>query len=78
MAKPPVVFCRDCKHSEADRTSPWQLRCHNPDVNRHDSWALASSEQGRGTDCHTERRYTGWFSKCGIKGKLYEPKEQTQ
>ena len=78
MSKSPVVFCRDCKFSAPDQSSPWSLRCHNPEVNRHDSWALASSDQGRGTDCTTERRATGWFLICGVKGKLYEPKEVSQ
>ena len=70
----PVVFCNNCKFAEPDPSSTWQLRCHNPEVNRKDSWALGSGTVGRGTDCHTERGKTGWFAICGIKGKRYEPK----
>jgi hypothetical protein len=68
----PVVFCRDCRFSEPDQNSPWSLRCHNPEVNRHDSWALASSSKGRGSDCQGERKQGGWFAVCGIEGKKYE------
>lgn len=78
MSKLPVVFCRDCRFSEPDPTSTWQLRCHHPEVNRNDAWALASGTLGRGTDCRTEREDKGWFSDCGRLGKLYEPKEVSQ
>ena len=73
MSNKPVVFCRNCKHSRSDPSATWNLRCHNLDVNRKDSWALAaSSDVGRGTDCHTERGNTKWFAVCGMKGKKYE------
>jgi hypothetical protein len=76
MRKRPVVFCANCKHSQPDPISPWQLRCHNPEVNRYDGWALSSgAASGRGTDCFAERKNCGWFSICGIKGKQYEAKQ---
>lgn len=73
MSNKPVVFCRDCLFSEPDKSSSWQLRCHNPEVNRKDSWALSASEiSSRGTDCHGERMKTSWFAMCGMKGKRYQ------
>ena len=76
MIHKPVVFCRNCKHALPDKSSTWQLRCHNPDVNGKDSWALAASDTvGRGSDCHTERGKTGFFAVCGMKGKKYEAVE---
>ena len=78
MSKKPVVFCRDCKFSATDPNGAWQLRCHNPEVNRKDGWALGCAETFRGVECVTERRDNGWFSVCGMKGKQYEPKEEKQ
>lgn len=75
ITKQPVVFCRDCKHSKPEPHSAFNLRCHNPEVNRNDSWALASTINGHGSDCSSERSKSSWFSRCGIKGKLYELKE---
>jgi len=76
--KLPVVFCRDCKHSKPEPNSTWNLRCHHPEVNRKDEWALSSTDiSGRGTDCRGERA-GGWFAVCGRKGKLYELKEVSQ
>jgi len=77
MSKRPIVFCAQCKFSAPDKTSSWNIRCHNLEVNRNDGWALGSADDMRGVDCTSERRTTGWFSICGIKGKQYEPKEVT-
>ena len=66
-------FCKDCKHSEPDPQSQWTLNCKNPQVNGNDPWALAYATF-RGTSCSSERSAKSWFAKCGIKGKLYDPK----
>jgi hypothetical protein len=74
--KRPIVFCSNCQHGKPDPNATWNLRCHNPEVNRADGWALGSPySAGRGTECTTERRKTGWFAVCGIKGKQYEEKQ---
>ena len=72
--KPFPAMCRDCKHSEPEKNSSWSLRCQNPVVNGADPFALASSENGRGTDCRGERERKSLFAKCGLRGKLWEPK----
>jgi hypothetical protein len=65
-------FCKTCKYSEAEDT--WSsLRCSNHQVNAENPWALAYIKHN-GSECLEERRKTSWFAKCGIKGKLYEPK----
>jgi len=64
-------FCKDCKYVFTKET--WSsLRCKHPQVNSADPWALAYLDFS-GTECRSEREKT-WFAKCGIKGKLYEPK----
>jgi len=76
MTKPFPVFCRDCKHSESEERSEWNLRCQHPIVNAKDRYALSSTKVGRGSHCGDEREI-GWFKPCGQKGKLWEPKERT-
>lgn len=67
------MFCRDCKWSEPEKNSEWNLRCQNPTVNCHDAWALASTVNGRGVSCHAERDKK-WPAKCGMRGALWESK----
>lgn len=74
MAKPYPAFCRDCKWSHIEEGRDWNLRCINPIINANDSWALSTTKMGRGSDAQREREKTGWFAKCGMKGKLWEPK----
>jgi len=74
MNKPFPALCRDCKYSEPDKNSSWNLHCLHPVVNGSDPWALSAASTGRGTDCRGERERTSWFAKCGIKGKLWESK----
>jgi len=74
--KPFPVLCRDCKHSAPDHNSAWSLHCTHPVVNAADPWALSASSAGRGTDCRGERERKSWFTKCGLSGKLWAPKEQ--
>jgi len=76
MSKPFPVFCRDCKWSRAPVGTPRSLRCLHPVVNAKDSWALAvgeSEHSGSGSDCRSERD-RGWFSPCGMRGKLWDAK----
>lgn len=74
MSKPFPALCRDCKYSEEDKNSAWSLNCQHPAVNGADPWALASSAKGRGSDCRGQREQTSFLAKCGMKGKLWEPR----
>jgi len=67
-------FCKDCKWSEPEESSNWNLRCKNPIVNSKDSWALAHATF-HGSNCRDERE-RGFFSACGMKGKLWEKKDE--
>lgn len=65
-----VKFCRDCKHSQPELGSPWNLLCTHPEVTR----ALASAKK-EGSSARSERaRPWGFFSSCGRTGKLWEQK----
>jgi len=55
-----------------DKSSHWQLRCINDEVNKKDAWALAASVFN-GSDCRTEREIR-FFAACGMKGKMWEAK----
>lgn len=74
MSKPYPALCRDCKWSKPEDERYWNLRCIHPVINANDSWALSSTKLGGGTCCRDERAKRGWFTKCGMKGKLWEPK----
>lgn len=65
-------LCKDCAHSTPDTSSPWTLRCKNPQVNALDPWALSYADFV-GTSCREEREKR-WWAQCGLKGKLYEPR----
>lgn len=74
-------LCRNCKHSRVDRSSPWNNRCFHPIAVADDPWALSANptdgnEPGTGVCCRTERDKKSWSAKCGMKGKLWEPKEK--
>lgn len=73
--KPYPALCRDCKWSRKEDHRDWYLRCSNPIINANDSWALAKGSADYGSDTQQERSKRGWFAKCGMKGKLWEPKE---
>lgn len=66
-----LKFCADCTHSSK---AIIQLRCKHPKLLKNSSVALASSDRN-GVLCFYERLERGWFAKCGIKGKLWEPKK---
>jgi hypothetical protein len=76
MTKPFPAFCRECKHSKPEAGSEWNLRCQHPVVNASDPWALSNATDNHGTECRGERGRE-WFTKCGMSGKLWEPKETT-
>jgi hypothetical protein len=80
-SKPFPRFCRDCRFSKPERHSDWNNRCFNPVVNANNSWALATNGyEGSisGADCHDERSKRSPFAKCGMKGKLWEPREDAK
>jgi hypothetical protein len=71
MIKP--KYCTECKWSEPEKNSEWNLRCKNPIVNSKDPWSLAATVIYGGSSCRDERdKY--FFAACGIKGKLWEQK----
>jgi hypothetical protein len=65
-------FCRDCQYSKPEERSEWNLRCHHPNVNCKDEWALTSVKND-GSSAVDERKIK-WFATCGREGKLYEPR----
>lgn len=69
---PKVLRCANCKWSAPIRD--WDLKCTHPIVNAGDPYYLSYGTQKLGSDCTDQRRQTGWFAKCGIKGRLYEPR----
>lgn len=74
MLKPFPVLCKECKFSIPEEHSEWNLRCINPIINAKDPFALATnSVKIHGSDCRRERSKT-WFIRCGMKGKLWEKK----
>lgn len=73
MNKPYPALCNDCKWSKPEERSEWNLRCHHPVINAGDAWALAAAGIIRGSGCREEREKVFW-SKCGMKGKLWTPK----
>lgn len=72
-----VKFCKDCKWSRKDKKYS-DIRCIHDDIVSHDQWALSRPDYENdfmfGSCCSTERSKK-WFGKCGMKGKLWEPKE---
>jgi hypothetical protein len=72
MKKPYPCLCKDCKHSFLKGDNSWFLRCKNPKVNARDPAAL-SDGNGDGTNCQNERT-NGFFSACGMAGRLWEKK----
>lgn len=75
MKKPYPALCADCKYSVPEPGTVYSLDCVNPIVNGKDPWALSAAQRKRGTSCRTEREKRGFWAQCGIKGKLWEPRE---
>ena len=72
MSKPFPALCSECKHSKFESERGGNLRCHNPEVNSKDPYALGGS-RAEGTNCTNERALK-WPAKCGMRGELWEPK----
>jgi hypothetical protein len=68
-----IKLCKDCKWSVSEAVGSWHLRCYHPVINAKDPAALGNATF-TGSYTQRERERTWWFAKCGIKGKLYEPK----
>ena len=70
-----VKFCKDCKWSEPELNSEWNLCCFHPEVNAGDNYALASSKL-TGTCCRDERNkgrgVMRWYGVCGMRGAKWE------
>lgn len=74
MTKHALRFCKDCKFSNPEEHSIWNLKCVNPAVLSEDAWALAHATFN-GSECRTERGKRWYiFPKCGMSGKQFEPK----
>lgn len=69
-----VKFCKDCEWSRNREKDYGALRCVHPIVNANDYWALANTQETYGSSCSEERKQRGWFTNCGIRGKLWEQK----
>lgn len=69
-------FCKDCKHSELDKTYGKELHCMHPSIKQYDL-VTGDIVMNLVTGCHIQR----YFSKseslldCGKEGKYFEPKE---
>ena len=75
--KPFPALCADCKHSEVSKDSSWTHQCQHPKVVAADPYALATNFEGRtyGSACRDERKLRSWFAPCGMKGKLWEKRD---
>lgn len=69
-----VKYCKDCKYSRAREKDYGAIRCVHPVINANDYWSLSHQDECYGSNCSDERKQRGWFTKCGIKGKLWEQK----
>ena len=69
-----VKFCKDCQYSRQREKDYGALRCVHPVSNANDYWALANTQEAHGSSCGDERKQRGWFTNCGIKGKLWKSK----
>lgn len=68
-----LKYCANCKYSRLTKEPYEQLKCINLVVLQNDYYEL-SNVRPSGKDCRDERRSTGFFSICGIKGKKFESK----
>lgn len=73
MVYPNVKRCADCKWSVPNKDR-WDLRCTHPLVNAADPYFLSYTLETIGTDCTHQRENKSWKAKCGLKGKLFEPR----
>lgn len=75
MSEPFPKLCRDCRFAFMP-DGDVLYRCSHPRVNATSAWALSASERFAGVACPDERRKTGWFANCGMKGKLWEKRDE--
>jgi len=74
MNYPTVKRCIDCRWS-VKRNDRWDMACQHPLVNAADPYFLSYDHAKLGSDCTDQRRQTGLFAKCGMRGKLFEFRE---
>lgn len=68
-----LKYCANCVYARMEKSPYDMLKCLNTYVLSNDAGELANVRP-KGKDCTEERRQTGWFSVCGIKGKKFEKK----
>lgn len=78
-----LKLCQNCKWSEPEKNFEWNNRCFHPQVIRTDRWALSKNakdndRRGCGVDTGPEREKRWPRGACGMRGALYEPKEQPE
>lgn len=70
-------FCYDCKFSLQTEPDAYELYCTNMKVVGLDAWALSTSKNKyrvlKSTNTKWERDQ--YFGACGLKGRLFQPKE---
>lgn len=71
-------LCRECRHSVPITEISGELKCTNPIVNRKDSFALASGKPFRGSSTIVERTKKWPFGECGMRGALWEKKDDQE
>jgi hypothetical protein len=72
--KPFPAYCSECSHSRQEKNSAWNNECVHPIVNSRDPWALSTNGGSwHGSSCREERSKR-FFARCGMSGKLWEPK----
>jgi hypothetical protein len=76
-----LKLCQNCKWSAPERGAAWSNRCFNPVVNVRDPHALSwnasdGDRRGTGTSCIEERKKRWPIGACGMRGALYEAKEE--
>ena len=67
-----VKFCTNCSWGKPDQHSPWSIKCYHPVVNAKDPWILSSTNINGSSAC--DERTKGFFSACGMRGKLWKQK----
>lgn len=78
MKKPFPALCKDCKWSRK-YSEGFGLRCYHPEVVAKNAWALSQSDaegNAYGKDCREEREVRWPWGFCGMRGALWEPKDE--
>jgi hypothetical protein len=77
MSNAKVKLCRDCRHQMPTPGAEWNSQCLHPSVNAKNAYALANTG-GNGFSASSsakDERERGWWSPCGMRGALWEPKQ---